>query len=82
MDDYRANMHALQNIRNKRMLESRTELSFAELVSELDAMQGGEALSVLAPRRVDPPRGSWMARRGQTWGQMLNSTSTSGDQAA
>ena len=75
VDNYRANLHALQDIRNKRMLQSRVELSFAELVSELDAEQGGEGLSCLVPRKKDPPRGSWMASRGQTWGQIAGSGS-------
>ena len=37
-----------------------SDLSFAQLVSELDAAEGGEALTCLVPRKVDPPPGAWM----------------------
>jgi hypothetical protein len=55
-------------LRRKRLSSGHSDLSFAELVSELDYMQGGEALPCLVPRRVDPPPGSWMA--GRTWGEI------------
>lgn len=78
VDDYRSTMGELQNIRNRRMVEGRSELSFAQLVSELDAMHGGEGLSCLVPRKVDPPPGSWMSNRAQTWGQIQSqATATS-----
>ena len=63
----------LQSIRRERQAAGKSECSFAELVSELEAAQGGECLSVLVPRKVDPPPGSWMAGRGLTWGEMQQS---------
>ena len=83
IDDYKANMHALHEMRRRRDREALAQLSFAELVSELDASEGGEGLACLAPRRVDPSPGSWQrAERssaagggssvGQlTWGQLI-----------
>jgi hypothetical protein len=83
IDDYKANMHALHEMRRRRDREALAQLSFAELVSELDASEGGEGLACLAPRRVDPSPGSWQraARSsaagggssvGQlTWGQLI-----------
>ena len=72
-------MGELQNIRNRRMIEGKSELSFPQLVSELDAMYGGEGLSCLVPRKVDPPPGSWMSNRGQTWGQIQSQASHTAD---
>ena len=84
IDDYKANMHALNEMRRRRDREALAQLSFAELVSELDASEGGEGLACLAPRRVDPPPGSWQrgaarasaagggSSAGQlTWGQLI-----------
>lgn len=81
IDDYKANMQALNEMRRRREREALAQLTFAELVSELDASEGGEGLACLAPRRVDPPPGSWQRARasaagggssaGQlTWGQL------------
>ena len=71
MDDYRRSLMALQDIRRRRDLECKSQLSFAQLVSELDAQEGGEALACLVPRKVDPPPGSWQSMpRGATWGSM------------
>ena len=67
----RANLAALADIRRRREWEMRSSLSFAQLVSELDAAQGGQALSHLVPRKVDPAPGEWMSARGRTWGQMM-----------
>ena len=87
IDDYKANMHALNEMRRRRDREALAQLSFAELVSELDASEGGEGLACLAPRRVDPSPGSWQraarasaaasaagggSSAGQlTWGQLI-----------
>ena len=70
MDDYRKTLMALQDIRRRRDKEARPELSFAQLVTELDVEEGGEALACLVPRKVDPPPGAW--QRGTTWGQMMS----------
>ena len=73
VDDYRSNLEQLQLIRRQRLQERKSDCSFAELVSELDAAHGGEALSVLVPRKQEPVPGSWMSNRGMTWGD-LNKT--------
>ena len=78
VDNYRANLDELGSLRHARTREGKSECSFAELVSELDAKEGGEGLSCLVPRKVDPPPGSWMASRGMTWGQMQPSGGAGG----
>ena len=70
VDNYRHNLDTLQQLRRNRSMACKPDLSFAELVSELDASEGGEGLDCLAPRRADPPPGSWMQNRGMTWGQI------------
>ena len=71
VDDYHANMRAIADIRRKRDWEARPQLSFAELVTELDVLQGGEGLSCLVPRRIDPPPGEWQKSSRATWGELL-----------
>ena len=70
VDNYHATLEQLQHIRRQRSMECRSHLSFAQLVSELDAQQGGEALACLVPRVVDAPLGAWQSQRGLTWGQI------------
>lgn len=64
VDEYHKSLHELQNIRRRREVECKSELSFAQLVSELDAQAGGEGLACLAPRKVDPPYepGAWLRK--------------------
>lgn len=72
VDNYHHSLQALQQIRHQRDMEMKPNCSFAELVSELDFREGGEALSCLAPRKADPEPGAWMTGRGHTWGQILS----------
>lgn len=69
VDKYKQNLDQLQHIRRERMAAAKADISFAELVSELDASMGGEGLDCLAPRKAEPsPPGSWMLQ--PTWGQL------------
>ena len=66
VDNYHQSLHQLQVIRQRRASEGKSDLSFAQTVSELDAQEGGEGLSCLVPRKVDAPYvpGSWMKGGG------------------
>jgi len=58
--DYKANLVALDRLRDARHAKGQPLIAFRELVAELDMAEGGEALSCLA-----------QAQREETWGQLL-----------
>ncbi|KAL1511804.1 hypothetical protein AB1Y20_005090 [Prymnesium parvum] len=60
--DYKANLAAIEQMRNERRAKGQRQLSFREYIRELDMAEGGEALSCLSP---GPPR-------EETWGQLLS----------
>lgn len=60
--EYKANLSAMHDLRRQRRSAGQAELTFRELVAELDMAEGGEALSCLGTARHEPP---------PTWGQML-----------
>ena len=60
--DYKANLAALDSMREQRRCKGQRQLPFRELVAELDMAEGGEALSCL----------SQGVRREETWGQLLS----------
>ena len=82
VDNYKANLQAMNEIRRARDREFRPRLSFAELVAELDASEGGHSLGCLAPRKTDPLPGAWQSARsyGSAYGQYgsLNGSHTWG----
>ena len=66
VDDYKSNLGRLQDMR-MRLRHTTRSYSFAQLVAELDAYEGGEAVSAL--RGVGVPG----MKRAQMWGQMIAS---------
>jgi len=72
VDEYKANLSQLGEIRRRRDFECQSQLSFVELVAELDAAHGGEGLGCLAPRRVEPLPGAWQGSSSFTWGQLMD----------
>eukprot|EP00966_Prymnesium_polylepis_P056286 1302256-Prymnesium_polylepis.1 len=59
--EYKANLAALDELRDQRRTKGQRPIPFRELVAELDMAEGGEALSCLA-----------QARSQETWGQLLS----------